>query len=248
MDLGLSGRRAAVGASTSGLGLACAHALAAEGARVAVCGRDGGRAQAVAAGLGPNAVGLAADLTDPHGAAAFVDEAAEALGGLDILVANGPGPAPGTLRELAPADFPPALATSLLSVVAMCYAALPSMRAAGRGRIVAVTSIAVRQPIPNLALSNTARAGATGFLKTLAREIAGEGITVNSVLPGLHATPRVEAVFGDGLQQASSGIPAGELGHPDDLGSVVAFLCSEQARYLTGVALPVDGGLDTHLL
>ncbi|MQA13880.1 MAG: SDR family oxidoreductase [Pseudonocardiaceae bacterium] len=248
MDLGLSGRRAAVGASTSGLGLACAEALAAEGARVAVCGREADRARRAAAGLGPGAVGLAADLSDPHSATAFVDEAADALGGLDILVANGPGPAPGTLGELSPSDFPPALATSLLSVVAMCYAALPRMRVAGWGRIVAVTSIAVRQPIPNLALSNTARAGATGYLKTLAREIAGEGVTVNSVLPGLHATPRVEAVFGDDLARAASGVPAGELGRPADLGATVAFLCSEQARYLTGVALPVDGGMDAHLL
>lgn len=248
MDLGLSGRRAAIGASTSGLGLACARALAAEGVRVAVCGRELARAEAVAAWLGTNAVGLATDLTDSDAAGTFVDEAADALGGLDILIANGPGPAPGFIRDLALGDFAPALERSLLSVVAMCYAALPHMRARRWGRIVALTSTTVRQPIPDLTLSTTARAGATGFLKTLAREVAAEGVTVNSVLPGLHATERVKAVYGDGLGQAVSGIPAGALGDPADLGATVAFLCSEQARYLTGVALPVDGGLDSHLL
>jgi 3-oxoacyl-[acyl-carrier protein] reductase len=122
------------------------------------------------------------------------------------------------------------------------------MRSEGWGRIVAVTSIAVRQPIANLALSNTAREGVTGFLKTLAREVADEHITVNSVLPGLHATPRVEAVFGDNRERAAADIPAGALGDPSDLGAAVAFLCSKQAGYLTGVALPIDGGLDYHLL
>jgi 3-oxoacyl-[acyl-carrier protein] reductase len=113
--------------------------------------------------------------------------------------------------------------------------------------VVAITSISVRQPIPNLILSTTARAGATGFLKTLAREVAADGVTVNSVQPGLHATERVAAVYGDAIDAEIAAIPARALGRPEDFGSVVAFLCSEQARYLTGVALPVDGGVDQGL-
>ena len=129
----------------------------------------------------------------------------------------------------------------------MCLAAVPAMRERRWGRVVAITSIAVRQPIPNLILSNTARAGATGFLKTLAREVAADGVTVNSVQPGLHETERVGAVFGDGLAAEIEAIPARTLGQPADFGAVVAFLCSEQARYITGVGLPIDGGVNQAL-
>ena len=129
-----------------------------------------------------------------------------------------------------------------MSVVAMCKVAVPAMQERGWGRVVAITSISVRQPIATLILSNTARAGATAFLKTLAREVAADGVTVNSVQPGLHATDRLKQLHGGDTRGAAAGIPAGVVGDPADFGVVVAFLCSEQARFITGAAIPVDGG------
>lgn len=159
----------------------------------------------------------------------------EALGGLDIVVANAGGP-PGGTFESTPVDaYEPALDLSLLSVVGMAKASIPTMQAAGWGRFVAITSISVRQPIANLILSNTARAGVTGFLKTVAREVAADGVTVNSVQPGLHATDRVRSLYGDD-------VPAGAIGDPADFGAVVAFLCSDQAKFVTGAHVQVDGG------
>lgn len=250
MDLGIAGKRAAVAAGTAGLGFACARALVAEGARVTICGSDAGRVKAAAEKLGGHTTGLVVDLTVPEEAERFVADAAAAMGGVDILVVNGPGPAPGTVLETPPEAYQDALDRSLLAVVRMCLAAVPGMREAGWGRIVAITSLGVRQPYPNLVLSNTARAGATGFLRTLAREVAADGITVNSVQPGLHATERVRAVYGDGekLAEALSAVPAGRLGDPDELGALVAFLCSDKAGYLTGAAIPVDGGAYRALL
>ena len=121
------------------------------------------------------------------------------------------------------------------------------MREQQWGRVLAITSISVRQPLPGLILSNTARAGATGFLKTLAREVAADGITVNSIQPGVHRTGRVESIYGDQIEKASQGIPAGVLGSADDLGRVAAFLCSESARFITGAGIPVDGGANAAL-
>ena len=246
MDLGLEGRRAAVAAATAGLGFACARALVAEGVRVAICGRDTDRSATAAERLGPAAVPLVADVSDAGAARRFVAEATAALGGLDILVTNAGGPPPGNFASTALEDYPRALDLNLLSVVAMCQAAVPGMRAQHFGRVVAITSIAVRQPIANLILSNTARAGATGFLKTLAREVAADGVTVNSVQPGSHLTDRLRRVSGD--EPDVSGIPAGEVGRPEDFAAVVAFLCSEQARFITGTAIPVDGGVYAGLL
>lgn len=248
MDPGLAGRRAAVAAASRGLGFACAHALAAEGARVAVCGRSKERITEAAARLGREAVPLVADVADPEEARRFVTEARDALGGLDILVTNAGGPPPGTFATAPFEEYPRALALNLLSVVTMCQEAVPGMQAQRFGRVVAITSIAVRQPIPTLILSNTARAGATGFLKTLAREVAADGVTVNSVQPGLHETERLIEVYGDDLPAQAAPIPAGVLGRPEDFGAVVAFLCSEQARFITGAAIPVDGGAYAALL
>ncbi len=168
------------------------------------------------------------------------------MGGLDILVTNGPGPAPGTALDTPPEAYPAALDRSLLSVVRMCLAAVPGMRAAGWGRIVAITSLGVRQPYPDLVLSTTARAGATGFLRTLAREVAADGVTVNSVQPGFHATARARATMGEHPDLSS--VPAGRMGEAADFGAVVAFLCSQQANFLTGAAIPVDGGAYQALL
>ncbi|MDQ1514741.1 MAG: 3-oxoacyl-[acyl-carrier protein] reductase [Actinomycetota bacterium] len=247
METGLAGRRAAVAAASQGLGFASARALAAEGAHVAICGRSNDRIEEAAARIGDGAVPLVADVSTPDGARRFVVEARDALGGLDVLVTNAGGPPPGTFAT-APFDaYGPALALNLLSVVAMCQEAVPGMQAQTFGRVVAITSISVRQPIPNLILSNTARAGATGFLKTLAREVAGDGVTVNSLQPGTHATERIFEIYGD-TAAATEGIPAGELGRPEDFGAVVAFLCSDSARFITGAAIPIDGGAYAALL
>jgi 3-oxoacyl-[acyl-carrier protein] reductase len=248
VDLGLTGRRAAVAAASAGLGLGSAAALVAEGATVAICGRDRERIEAAADRLGPRAIPLVADVGTVEGATGFVEVARERLGGLDILVTNAGGPPPGRFATTTPADYPDALALNLLSVVAMCHAAVPEMQAQRWGRVVAITSIAVRQPIPDLILSNTARSGATAFLKSLAREVAGDGVTVNSVQPGLHATDRIKHLYGDDPTALAAGVPAGFLGDADDFGKIVAFLCSEAARFVTGAHLPVDGGSYAGLL
>ena len=247
METGLTGRRAAVAAASKGLGFASARALVAEGARVAICGRSRERIEEAADRLGGGAVPLVADVSTPEGARGFVGEARQALGGLDALVTNAGGPPAGDFAATPFDAYSPALALNLLSVVAMCQEAVPGMQAQRFGRIVAITSISVRQPIPNLILSNTARAGVTGFLKTLAREVAGDGITVNSVQPGAHATDRLLGLYG-GHETAAAGVPAGELGRPEDFGTVVAFLCSDAARFITGAAIPVDGGAYAGLL
>jgi 3-oxoacyl-[acyl-carrier protein] reductase len=253
MDLGIAGRTAAVAAASAGLGLASARALAADGVRVVVCGRDPARLdEAVASLPGEGHVALVADVSTPAGAGGFVAEAAAALGGPpDILVTNAGGPPPGTFASTAFEAYGPALELNLLSVVAMCKAAVPAMQERGWGRVVAITSVAVRQPIGTLILSNTARAGATGFLKTLATEVAADGVTVNSVLPGLHATDRLLSLYGSepgAAERVAAGVPAKVLGDPADFGAVVAFLCSEHARFVTGVALQVDGGAYAGLL
>ena len=248
MELGLTGKRAAVAAASAGLGLGTAEALAADGARVAICGRDEAKLAAAAERIGPMAVPIVCDVGSPEGGAEFVAAATAALGGLDILVTNAGGPPPGTFGSTTVADYPAALSLNLLSVVAMCEAAVPAMREQRWGRVVAITSISVRQPIPNLILSNTARAGVTGFLKTLAREIAADGVTVNSVQPGIHATDRVTKVYTGDLDATAMGIPAGFLGDPGDFGKVVAFFCSEPARFITGAHLQVDGGSYAGLL
>lgn len=242
MDTGLTGRRAAVAAASSGLGFACAEALTAEGAHVAICGRSEERVRAAAERLGPKALPLVTDVSDADDARRFVRDATDALGGLDILVTNAGGPPPGTFGSTAFEQYGPALSLNLLSVVAMCQEAVPGMCRQGFGRVVAITSIAVRQPIPTLILSNTARAGVTGFLKTLAREVAPDGVTVNSVQPGLHETERLLAAFGADLEAQVASVPAGRLGRPSEFGAIVAFLCSPQAGFITGAAIPVDGG------
>jgi 3-oxoacyl-[acyl-carrier protein] reductase len=238
MDLGISGRRAAVAASSRGLGFGTAAALAAEGVQVAICSRDRDAIEAAAREIGELAVPLVADVGTVDGAAGFVEAAVDALGGVDILVTNAGGPPPGNFESTPIDAYRAALELNLLSVVSMCDIAVPPMRANRWGRVVAITSISVRQPLPYLILSNTARAGATGFLKTLAREVAGDGVTVNSLQPGLHDTERVRAL-GDA---DTSGVPAGRLGTADEFGAIAAFLCSEHAAFVTGAALPVDGG------
>ncbi|MDQ6853373.1 MAG: SDR family oxidoreductase [Actinomycetota bacterium] len=244
MDLGISGRRAAVAAASRGLGYATAAALAAEGVRVAICSRDRHRIEEAAGSIGDGAVPLVADVGTVDGARQFVDAAHAALGGVDILVPNAGGPPPGDFSSTRVEQYLEAFELNCLSVIAMCDAAVPEMRERRWGRVVAITSIAVRQPIPGLILSNTARAGATGFLKTLAREVAGDRVTVNSLQPGTHDTDRVRQLG----HADPSGVPAGMLGRPEDFGAIAAFVCSEHARFLTGTAIPVDGGAYAGLL
>ena len=247
MDLGITGRRAAVAAASKGLGFAVAQALVDEGVRVAICGRSAGTIEAAATALGGGTVPIVADLSAPAGASAFVRDARAALGGIDILVPNAGGPPPGNFASVTLDQYLEAFELNCRSTIAMCYEAVPEMRTQRWGRVVAITSIAVRQPIPTLILSNTARAGVTGFLKTLAREVAADGVTVNSLLPGLHATERVEALH-SGAGNPAAGVPAGVIGDPADFGRFAAFLCSEYARYVTGTAIAVDGGVDGALI
>ena len=246
MDLGLTGRRAIVTGASSGLGRSTALALAAEGAEVMIVSRSQERlsaAVAVIKGGVPGAVLHAhvVDVADPDAVAAMVATANDVMGGVDILIANAGGPPPGGFATTPLEAYLPALQLNLVSTVAMCNAVVPGMQSRGWGRVVAITSITVREPNPNLILSNTARAGLTGFLRTLSREVAGDGVTVNSLQPGLHRTARLEALYDD-LDAVESSIPAGVIGDPDDFGRLAAFLCSDAAKFVTGAAIPVDGG------
>jgi 3-oxoacyl-[acyl-carrier protein] reductase len=242
MDLGLQGKRAAVAAASAGLGLGAARALAAEGVQVAICGRDRDKVDRAAAEIGATA--LVADMADADQAAGFVGEAADRLGGtIDIVVANAGGPPGGTFASTDLDAYRQAVDLNLLSSIALCRAAVPAMQAQGWGRVVAITSVGVRQPPLHLIASATARAGLTAFLKVLATEVAGDGVTVNSVQPGLHDTDRVRQLHGGSTPaEAAAGIPVGRLGDADDFGSVVAFLCSAHAGFVTGTSLLVDGG------
>ena len=246
MDLGIADRRAVVAASTSGLGLATAVALADAGCRVVVNGRDADRTATVADGV-PGAIAVAGDLSTAAGAEAFIDAAAAELGGVDILITNNGGPPPGNFASTDIADYAAALELNLVAMAAMVKRVVPAMQEQQWGRIVAITSTSVHTPMPNLILSNTARSGLTSLLKTLALEVVGDGITVNTVQPGVHMTPRVEQVYGGDLDALRAAQPTGRLGDAADFGAVVAFLCSAQANYVTGVLIPVDGGRFTQL-
>lgn len=241
MELGLRGRTALVTGASSGLGLGAARALATEGARVVLVARSQERLDAAAASIPGGAHTLVADLGDTGGVAAMVERANAMLGHIDILIANAGGPPAGTFESTELDSYLPAIQLNLLSTVAMCKATVPSMCERGWGRVVAITSVSVRQPIPHLILSNTARAGLTGFLKTLALEVARKGVTVNSLQPGLHRTDRLLGLYAD-PEAVAAGIPAGRLGDPDDFGRIAAFLCSDAASFITGAALGVDGG------
>ena len=241
MDLGISGRTALVTGASAGLGLACAQALAAEGVRVAVASRSADKLAAAVATLDGDPVMLTVDLSDPASVDALVGDATEALGHVDILIANGGGPPPGNFASTDVDAYPAALQLNLLSMVALAKAFVPPMQERGWGRVVAVTSAAVRQPMDYLILSNTARSGLTAFLKTTATEVAGDGVTVNTVQPGVHATDRLAQLYDD-LDEVARSVPTQRLGDPGDFGRIVAFLCSESARSITGASVPVDGG------
>lgn len=238
MELGLSGRRALVTGASAGLGLETARALAAEGVSVVVAARRRERLEKTGLPF------IVADVSRTDEVSGLVDEAVSMLGGIDILVANSGGPPPGNFESTPLDAYEPALRANLTSTIAMCQSVVPGMRSAGWGRVIAITSYSVREPIPHLILSNTARAGLTAFLKTLAREVAQYGITVNTLQPGLHLTDRLAGLYPDraAVEAAAKSVPSRTLGDPADFGHVAAFLCSDHARYITGVSIPVDGG------
>lgn len=242
MDLGITGRRAAVAAASRGLGFAVATALAQEGVAVAICGRDQSRLDEAARSIGGDVATIVCDVATTGGASAFIEQAQAALGVIDILVANGGGPPGGDFSSTPLDAYGPAVERSMLSAIAMCHGVVPAMREQRWGRILAITSLAVRQPLENLILSNSARTGLTGFLKTLANEVAADGITVNSLQPGLHETDRIRELYGERLPERAAAVPSRTIGRPEDFGRIAAMLCSEHAKFLTGAGVHVDGG------
>ncbi|ANY06997.1 SDR family oxidoreductase [Pseudonocardia sp. HH130630-07] len=253
MDIGLRDRVALVLGSTAGLGRASAAALAAEGARVVVTGRRAERVDEVVASL-PGSTGVVADLTEPDAPARLAAAARAAFGRIDVLVLNGGGPAPGAPDDFTAADAAAAVELLLAPHVALVGQVLPEMRRAGWGRIVAIGSSGIQQPIPALTASNVGRAALAAYLKTLAGRVAVDGVTVNTVLPGRIDTDRVAHLDRIAAERAGTtpeqaragsegGIPAGRYGTPDEFGAVVAFLAGTGAGYVTGSQIRCDGGL-----
>jgi 3-oxoacyl-[acyl-carrier protein] reductase len=249
MDLGLSGRVALVCGSTRGIGHAVAKALAREGARVAVNGRNRETTQEAADALaqetGAEVVPYPGDVTDPKVAESHVKGVAHDFGRLDILFCNAGGPPAGPFTDQPAEAWQRAIELNLLSTINLARAAVPIMRKAQWGRILCLTSLAAKQPLPGLILSTTARAGVLGFSKALSDEVASDGITVNSICPGFIATERVQELTRskpDAMKQMLAQIPIGRIGNPSELAAAVTFLASEPASYITGAVLQVDGG------
>jgi 3-oxoacyl-[acyl-carrier protein] reductase len=246
MDLGLQGRTALVMGASRGIGRAIAAVLAREGCRVAIASRSRERIEEAAAAIEPSPAAFVADASDLERLAALPGEVEDQLGPIDILVANSGGPPFGGALEHDPEQWEAAYRSLVLAPRVLAGAVVPGMRERGWGRIVNVGSSSTREPIPGLNLSNTHRMAAVGFLKTLSREVAADGITVNTVATGRFATERLADASGslEGAEEAAkSEVPAGRLGLPEEYGDLVAFLCSERAAYLTGTVIPLDGGL-----
>jgi 3-oxoacyl-[acyl-carrier protein] reductase len=242
MDLGLKGKRALVTASSKGLGKASALALAEEGARVLICARGAdelAKAAAEIEAVGAEVVALPEDVTEPGAPQRLVDATVEAFGGIDILVGNAGGPPPGFALDVSDEQIEAAVNANLTTSVRLVRAAVPHMKEAGWGRICLITSSSIKQPIPSLSLSNTARAGLWAWSKTAAADLFEDSITLNLACPGLHATDRIKNL----------GMGEGEpIGDPADFGKVVAFLCSEATGFVSGTAVLVDGARSVGLL
>ncbi len=246
MDLGLRGRVALVGGASGGIGRAIAAALIAEGARVVVTSRDPARIADAAAELGAVA-GIAWDSGDIDRVDALIDRVEADVGPVEILVVNTGGP-PAGRDPLAFDDgqWEAAHRALVRSPMALLRRILPGMRERGWGRVINVASLSVREPIPELMLSNSERSAALAAFKTLAREVAADGVTLNSLLTGRIATERLASMYGsmdEAEETARTTVPAARLGRPEEMAAAAAFLCSDQAAYITGVGLPVDGGL-----
>jgi len=236
MDLGIGGKAALVVAGSRGLGRATAEALTEEGVRVMLSSRDQNALDEVRASMrarGSDVETRTADITDPSAPAMLVDATVQAFGAIDIVIANAGGPPVAGALELDDAMLDDALNANLKSAVRLARAAMPAMRRQGWGRVCCITSYSVVQPIPTLALSNTARAGLWAWAKTAAHDLGVEqsGVTVNLICPGPHATDRMRELGGTGV-----------MGDPADFGRVATFLCSRQAAFINGAAVVVDGG------
>lgn len=257
MDFQLQDRVALVAASSQGLGLAVARELGLEGARLVICARGQASLDAAKASLEAEleqeVLSVSADLGTPEGIENVVGSALDVFGKVDVLVTNSGGPPAGPFESHDAAAWDRAIRQNFDSVVNLVRGVLPGMKQRRWGRIINITSIAVKQPVNNLILSNAVRAGVTGFAKTLSNEVAPFGVTVNNVMPGYTRTKRLEELAASmALQQGitqdeafstwEEQIPMGRVGEPDEFAAVVAFLASERARYVTGTSIPVDGG------
>lgn len=259
MDLGLTGKTALVTAASKGMGKACALALGAEGARVVICARTEADVMAAAEEIrgktSAEVLAMRADVTRADDVKALVARAVERFGGIDVLVANCGGPPRGGLEQFSDADWHAAFDVSVLSTVRLIREVLPSMKARRWGRVLTIQSVSIKQPVEGLLLSNAVRPGVFGLVKTLAPELGRDGITINAVLPGRIMTDRfLGGARQSGLPvdqyvaESSRDIPLGRVGTPEEFASVVTFLASERASYVTGVALQVDGGVVRGLL
>lgn len=256
MKLGLEGKRAIVTAASGGLGFATAAELAKEGAQVAICSRDIERADEAVeriSAVGGQARAYQADVSKDDDLKTLFEQASSDLGGLDILVSNAGGPPPGTFEAVSEDHWDTAYALTLQSVVRSVRYALPHFRNAGGGRVLTIVSSSVRQPLPNLLLSNVFRPAVQGLSKTLSIELAEDNVQVNCLAPGRIETGRVNqldqaladrlgSTFDEVREKSLQAIPMGRLGQPEEFGRVAAFLCSEAAIYITGSTIIVDGG------
>jgi 3-oxoacyl-[acyl-carrier protein] reductase len=246
MDLGIEGKAALVLGASKGIGRGIAGALAREGARVAISSRSADALEAATREIEGEARAFPADTGDLDRLEELPGEVAEALGPVEILVTNTGGPPSGGALDNSEKEWEAAFRSLVMAPRVLIDAVLPGMRERGWGRIVNVSSSSIREPIPGLTLSNANRMAALGLLQTLADEVAGDGVTVNTVATGMFATDRLADRHGSldaAHAAAGESVPAGRLGHPDEYGDLVAFLCSERAAYLTGAVIPLDGGL-----
>lgn len=263
MDLGIRGRVAVVAAASKGLGRAVAEELAAEGCKVVICARDAAAlertAGEIAAASGAEVVAVSADVSNSAGIRKVFDAAASRFGAVDIVVTNAGGPPSGKFEDIALEEWERAFHLTLMSAVGLIYLALPGMKERKWGRILNITSIAAKQPVDNLILSNSLRAAVTGFARTLANEVAQFGITVNNLLPGYTLTDRVEQLtrasaskegvdVSEVLSRWEAQIPMKRLGEPREFAALAAFLASDRASYITGQSIAIDGGWIRSLL
>lgn len=249
MYLGLRGRLALIAASTSGLGLAAATALASEGVHVGICGRNPERLASAFERLSSHGVTVLADrvdLTNIDAACNWVDDVADQFGGLDIVVTNSGGVSFGPLPQFSPSLIMQAVHDNLTPHVALALAALPHLRASGNGRLLMIASESIREPHESSGLSSVARLGVLGLMKGLVDDLGRHHATVNVLAPGYHRTAALEKQFGNQIEsriaEIASRLPAGQIGNPADFGAFVAFLASDYARFITGTVNSVDGG------